>query len=337
MDRTALCPGSASAAADVEDVTSEAAAEGTMLHEVMAGIKHDLTPEQGDCIQKCLDYVGLHQQPTDQVSREVKLELMDDEFETILQGTADVVILNEEQLHVIDWKFGRVWVPPGTWQIKAYGLMAMETFERETATVHIFQPRAGQGKAEMVIDRDELKEQILDIIRRAQEQYPSFKAGDHCLYCPAKMQCIAAQALETSLTELPEETALRENPQLVGEMADAAKIVEQRCKAILALCKDMTREGLPTGYKIITRSGKKSVGNPTKVLAILSEFGLTQEAFIRILRIPNTELEKLVIPMLQEIENLSAKDAKTRLWELIEDCVAASKPTELMVKEKGKE
>lgn len=116
-------------------------------------------------------------------------------------GTADTIVALDDELHVIDYKYGRgVPVSPvENSQLKLYGLGAYEAlkmfWEFKTVTLHIVQPRINN-----VTDWETPLEDLLswreDAVRPAVDSInnhtgvfaPSEKA---CMWCPAKVFCSA--------------------------------------------------------------------------------------------------------------------------------------------------
>lgn len=143
-------------------------------------------------------------------------------------GTSDVIILAGDTIYVVDAKFGRIKVtaydilraaikdlfsdetlPPVTApndQLALYAGGALEAHglfgDFKYAKLIIVQPPLG-NVSEYTLPVSELMEH-LDGVRtdaEATRSNPTFKAGDHCTWCPARVNCTARDAfvIETAL------------------------------------------------------------------------------------------------------------------------------------------
>ena len=343
LDRYAKCPGSYAATERIkaqmtpEDfeahTTNEAAQEGTMLHEVMAGMQPPaaLTEEQQDLIARSEEYKDMHFGDCDTVLLEQHLTLTDG-FDVLTEGTADVVGLTDGIVKILDWKYGRMWVNPDSLQGKAYAAAAMQCYERDTCEFHIFQPRAGDGKPILYSSFDEIFGEVKAVIEQAKSPYALLQAGEHCGYCPARLDCTAAANLETGVAA-PIDTLLA-NPARLGQAAEVATVVKKRCDQILAACKAATIKGEATGHKIIERAGKPSIVDALKardrVLPIL-----TNEEVLSIVTIPYGQLRDAVAAKQKEADGTSAKESEERLIETLGDAFVRGNPAQVCVVDKS--
>lgn len=114
-------------------------------------------------------------------------------------GTADCLIVRPDEIHVIDFKYGKG-VPveaEGNPQMRLYALgaiAAMPLYNIERVKMTIFQPRIGNiSTAEM--SAQELKAWAEEEVKpKAQEAYSGkgkFAAGEWCRFCRAKQECKA--------------------------------------------------------------------------------------------------------------------------------------------------
>ena len=343
LDRYQKCPGSAAAAARVrasmteaewEDHTgSDAAAEGTMLHAVMAGTPPPapLTEEQQELIDKSWEYRNLHFSDCGEVLVEQRLTLMDG-FEVLTEGWADVVGLTPDVVKILDWKYGRMWVSPNSLQGKAYAAAAMQTYDRPTCEFHIYQPRAGDGKPILFTDFDEIYGEVKAVIDAAKSPYAMIQAGDHCAFCPAKLDCTANQNAETALMR-QDDAGLLAHPRRLGEYAEVAQVVKKRCDQLLAACKDATKRGEDTGWKIINKKGLPKIVDTLKardrVLPIL-----TNEEILSVVALPYGKLRDLVADKLKSSEDLPASKSEARLIEILGDAFERGADSEVCVVDK---
>ncbi len=211
------CPPSALICAKVKDTSSEFARQGTDAHtlceyKVNAALgkkakdpTEDLTyfdSEMADCTdayaqyvleqveaakQKCKDPIVLVEQRLD-FSRWVP-----DAF-----GTGDCVIVADEQLTIIDMKYGVGILVEAEKnpQMMCYALGALELFDGiydiNEISMTIFQPRRANvstytiSKAELLKWADEILAPTAQLAAKGKGE---FKAGSHCQFCKAKATC----------------------------------------------------------------------------------------------------------------------------------------------------
>lgn len=115
-------------------------------------------------------------------------------------GTGDILIVNDERLHVIDLKYGKgVHVSAeDNSQLKMYALGAFVKFEREydfrSIVLHICQPRLNNFSTFEIGISDLLKWANNVVVPAAKLAFAGegeFNAGDHCRWCKVKGNCKA--------------------------------------------------------------------------------------------------------------------------------------------------
>ena len=115
FERRKICPGSLKAEKDLPNTTSKYAEEGTMLHDrvnkYITGIgdwELDLSIDQKKAVEDAKNYFF---NLTEQMAGSTKY-IHEKKFDLSfiykdMKGTVDSLILNENEVHVIDYKFGR--------------------------------------------------------------------------------------------------------------------------------------------------------------------------------------------------------------------------------------
>ncbi|WP_425757055.1 DUF2800 domain-containing protein [Ihubacter sp. rT4E-8] len=215
--RWLVCPPSAKLCAEVEDMGSEYAAEGTDAHSL--------------CEYKVLKYLGKKaENPT------ANLSFYDDEMERCAEdyaayiseivekvkdtcgdpvvlveqrldfsryvpegfGTGDCLIIADGTLHVIDFKYGRgVEVSAlENPQMMCYALGALELFDGiydiTSVCMAIYQPRR-ENISVFTMSKAGLyqwaEETLAPIAKLAYDGGGEFKAGEHCRFCKVKATC----------------------------------------------------------------------------------------------------------------------------------------------------
>lgn len=317
------------------NTSSAAAREGTALHELahqcleqevkaveFESIKFsnegtpdemELNEEQQEVVQAVVDYVvatpgsKLYEQKVSYgraIGQDPKLAF----------GTADYVVLDGEDLHVMDAKFGRRFVDCfENTQMLLYGIGvvdALETLGDEIKTIsfHILQPRVGGkvAKDPWVITRTELDEWI-DLLKdkavmvaKAIETFaPENKvwqqdflepSEDACFYCPAAAACPALEqvtkepaAQVAHSAEDGEFAPLTVTDKLSGRvLAQKLRVIpllEIFIKAVQAEAYRALSDGQEVeGFKMILgRQGHRRWADEQAALAKAQELGLTKD------------------------------------------------------------
>ena len=211
------CTPSAKLCADMPEQSSSYAEEGTQAHELCEYfLKKEMgvdipdprpslsyyNAEMEECAQGYRDYVmELYEEAKEQCSDPVLLVEQRISYERFVSGgfgTADCIIIADQTLNVVDFKYGLgVEVNAvGNTQMRIYALGALEIFDSlydvERVKMTIYQPR----KANISVDeisRDELYKWAEDVLRPAAEEADrgdgEFHAGDWCRFCKAKSIC----------------------------------------------------------------------------------------------------------------------------------------------------
>ena len=115
-----------------------------------------------------------------------------------IEGTVDAIIVDKEKsiLRVIDFKYGRMRVDlTGNPQLHIYALLAYKHFGKncDSIAVHIIQPRIKHypslhlDKHDLIEFESKLKSKMYDSLNPEIK----FVVGEHCRFCPAKIDCSA--------------------------------------------------------------------------------------------------------------------------------------------------
>lgn len=216
-DRWLNCPPSAKLCANATDTGSDYAREGSCAHELCEYKLRKLLSEDIQNPTENLDFYDLemeecsenYAQYISELLAEVKVRCKDPivlveqrlDFSKYVPegfGTGDCVIVADDILHVIDFKYGKgVEVSAeNNPQMMLYALGALEFFDSiydvKKISMSIFQPRLNN------ISRDEItKSALLDwaentlkpIAELAAKGKGEFHAGEHCRFCKVKAQC----------------------------------------------------------------------------------------------------------------------------------------------------
>ena len=216
-ERWINCTPSAKLCADMPDVSTSFAQEGTDAHEVceyelkkalgqkMACPVENLTyynPEMQECADGYRDYVmELVEEARQRTKDVVVLVEQKIQYERFVKGgfgTADCIIIADGVLNVVDFKYGLgVEVSAiGNTQMRIYALGALEIFDPlydiDTVQMTIYQPRKANISVDS-ISRNELYDWAEHVLKpaalEADEGNGEFHAGHWCRFCKARHIC----------------------------------------------------------------------------------------------------------------------------------------------------
>jgi hypothetical protein len=234
-------------------------------------------------------------------------------------GTSDAVILRDDELIVVDLKYGRG-VPvtaEENEQLMLYALGALEefglayTFSRFRLV--IVQPRNG-GVSEWTIDLADLqtfadyaKLQALRALSPMQSDEDLVADEKQCRFCKAKAVCPAIErgisfAVLGDFDDLTVETvqtAVDDVDKLfstaLGRKLAAVPLIEEFCKAIRARAELELQQGRAVeGFKLVEgRRGRRQWSDPEEAEALLKSFRLKTEEMFDLSLISPTTAEKL--------------------------------------------
>jgi hypothetical protein len=126
-------------------------------------------------------------------------------------GTGDCVIISDDKLHIIDFKYGRGVLVDAqdNPQMKLYALGALEIYDSlydiKEVSMTIFQPRR-ENVSTWTVPVDELKEwaekELKPKAKKAYEGEGEFIPGPWCTFCRASIRCRARAEEKLKLAQL---------------------------------------------------------------------------------------------------------------------------------------
>ena len=211
------CPPSARLSEEIQDVTSEFAAEGTDAH---ALCEYKLRKVLGLSFGEKLPYLEWYSQEMEDSATDYVayiLELLSEvkktcknpmvlieqrlDFSRYVQegfGTGDCVIVSNGYIHIVDVKYGKG-IPVDADhnpQMMLYALGALELFgflfDINKVSMTIYQPRIGNiSTYEMATESllEWAENTLAPIAKLAYAGKGEFKCGPHCRFCKVKAQC----------------------------------------------------------------------------------------------------------------------------------------------------
>ena len=306
-ERWLKCPPSAKLCAQEEDRGSPYAQQGTDAHELCQFLLEqalgrpcrdpveDLTwynAEMQECAEGYRDFVMEQVEDAKKLCRDplVCVEQTLDFSKWVEHGfgTGDCVIVADDLLHIVDFKFGLgVLVTAsgedgtGNSQLKCYALGALDTFgdlyDIRRVRLSIFQPRRDNVDTfELTVD-ELLKwadEVLAPTAKLAYEGNGEFAVGDHCQFCKVKATCRkrAEYSMELAKYEFADAPTLDEDeiaailPQIDSLVSWAEAIKE------FALKQALSGVRYP-GWKLVEGRSNRKYTNETAVAEIVSNAG----------------------------------------------------------------
>lgn len=327
LHRLMRCPGSAVLCKSVPEKSSSYAEEGTLFHSVMEyilksklgeqvtnkwirmyietystiALEKEAIDEMVDCVQDAVEWFNLNFVNASQIIAETRLPMYysDKDF-----GTADVIVLFDDRLVIVDWKYGKgVDVSPNNNpQLISYAVSALKYLSsqhidirnfKEIETI-IYQPRIYTGDTvksykytmqELVQQSKIIKEAVDKVYALYSKSVNSkivkenLSASDEaCKFCPAKMICkaYAKQGTELLGDLISEKERLQKHPDEVNWVEIGKKFEEELPKLqqffndVLEYFLILPAEERPQGVYESRKSGRLSyINNQEKVIEVL--------------------------------------------------------------------
>lgn len=328
------CPPSAKLNAGADDKESSYAAEGTLAHAMceiklrgyisaipkrsttakLKKLKSDplYQPEMDGYTEEYLDYIkkiatSFNGPPTIRVEEQVDYSTFAPEG----SGTADCLILFGDELHVIDFKYGKgvLVSPEDNSQLKLYALGAISKFgliySFQKVVLHIVQPRLG--------NIDEWRTSTADLLAWGFSIQPTaqlafngqgeFKSGEHCRFCKVAATCKKRAADNLALAQY-EFRKPDNDPTATDPMLNDAELAEALTKGaqLVAWYEDLKEYALAkildggelNGWKAVEGRGTRAFINPDDVPKRLESIGQSSDLAYERKVLSPAALEKLL-------------------------------------------
>ena len=301
-ERWLKCPPSAKLCAEAEDTVSTYAQEGTDAHEVCEYLVNKALNRPTEDPTDRLLFYDAEMQDAAEGYRDFVMDQIEDakkqcrdplvcveqklDFSKWVErgfGTGDCVIVADDLLHIIDFKYGvGVLVSAkDNPQLKCYALGAVDTFgdlySIRRIKLTIYQPRRENVDSFELSAESLLKwadDVLMPTAKLAYEGKGEFSAGSHCRFCKVKATCRkqAEYAMQIARLEF-------EDPALLSltEVAD----VLSRVDSLVSWAEDVKEYALQQalcgiripGYKLVEGRSNRKYADEAEVAKVVSDAG----------------------------------------------------------------
>ena len=327
LHRLMRCPGSAVLCKSVPEQSSKYAEEGTLFHSVMEyilksklgeqvtnkwirmyidtystiALEKEAIDEMVDCVQEATQWFNLNFVNATQIIAETRLPMYYSDRD---YGTADVIVLFDDRLVIVDWKYGKgVDVSPNNNpQLISYAVSALKYLSsqhidirnfKEIETI-IYQPRIYTGETvksykyamQELVQQSKIIKEAVDKVYALYSKSANSKivkenlsaSDEACKFCPAKMICkvYAKQGTELLGDLISEKERLQKHPDNVNWVEIGKKFEEELPKLqqffndVLEYFLVLPAEERPQGVYEARRSSRLSyINNQEKVIEVL--------------------------------------------------------------------
>ena len=327
LHRLMRCPGSAVLCKSVPEQSSKYAEEGTLFHSVMEyilksklgeqvtnkwvrmyidtystiALEKEAIDEMVDCVQGATQWFNLNFVNATQIIAETRLPMYYSDRD---YGTADVIVLFDDRLVIVDWKYGKgVDVSPNNNpQLISYAVSALKYLSsqhidirnfKEIETI-IYQPRIYTGETvksykyamQELVQQSKIIKEAVDKVYALYSKSANSKivkenlsaSDEACKFCPAKMICkaYAKQGTELLGDLISEKERLQKHPDDVNWVEIGKKFEEELPKLqqffndVLEYFLVLPAEERPQGVYEARKSSRLSyINNQEKVIEVL--------------------------------------------------------------------
>lgn len=327
LHRLMRCPGSAVLCKSVPEQSSKYAEEGTLFHAIMEyilksklgeqvtnkwirmyietystiALEKEAIDEMIDCVQGAIEWFNLNFVNASQIIAETRLPMYYSDRD---YGTADVIVLFDDRLVIVDWKYGKgVDVSPNNNpQLISYAVSALKYLSsqhidirnfKEIETI-IYQPRIYTGETvksykytmQELVQQSKIIKEAVDKVYALYSKSANSKivkenlsaSEEACKFCPAKMICkaYAKQGTELLGDLISEKEKLQKHPDDVNWVEIGKKFEEELPKLqqffndVLEYFLVLPAEERPQGVYESRKSGRLSyINNQEKVIEVL--------------------------------------------------------------------
>lgn len=348
MERMILCPGSwhLERTIDYEDSPSRSALDGTMLHEVLAGLRTDdsLSDRHLWVVRRCRAIVeeletALGFSDTDPQRRTIVEERFwyyDEGYGDLYSGQMDFAVVNGNRGLIVDYKTGSGPVTPTAenYQMRASAVLLAHNFDLDEVHVAIVQPLAVNDTSVVRYGRGELRRAEVDILvgmRLASAENPARVPGDkQCRYCRAKGLCpevreqvmelvpLAAAGNGATMTKRGHLTLAPQTGEELARILPKLDVAEKVIREIRRIAKEILEHDPSAieGYRLREGAERRSIRDALLAYQRMSQL-LTPEQFASCCNVQVARLEEIV----RELRDETAARAREIVDETLGDAI----------------
>lgn len=211
-------------------------------------------------------------------------------------GTADVLIVADDLIHVIDLKFG-AGVPvtaKDNAQLRLYGMGALNLFPNaNTIVMTINQPRLESRDSETLFKQDLLNWAFNFVKPKAEEAIKGegvlHSTEDACRFCKLRGKC--KERADTQLAQAQKEFAIIDqkanlvqtlSPEELGNILEMAPLFIDWFKDVQSFALGQLASGVKIpGFKLVEGRSNRVITDEQKVKEILLDIGLTEDEIMK--------------------------------------------------------
>ena len=324
--RWLICTPSARLEENFPDEGSEYAAEGSLAHAiaelkvrkystVMTNQKYgrDMKKLEADPLYQAemqrhtdyyLDYIkgqAMQYSTIPHIAAETRLDLNGYVPEGF--GTADCIIIGDNTLEVVDFKYGKG-IPVSAEnnpQMRLYALGALQRYAMlypvATVRMTIIQPRIDNSNSSEMSVNDLLSwgESIKPIAAKAYNGVGEYIPGEHCRFCKAKATCRSRANTYTALQDFGGELPPSLSDEEVGHILRVAGNLKQWVSDVEEYAlKTLVAGGEIPGWKIVEGRSNRVINDVDACFKRLIAGGIQEEMLYERKPITLTAIEKMV-------------------------------------------
>lgn len=344
--RYANCPGSHAACDGIPDETSEDAALGNEVHDILAGIRRDASPEAEELARQCsaqehylLDaFLVLNPNAAHYSTvREKRIWARAGDYSW--SGKPDVVHYCAAHGLVIDYKTGRgdVEDAKSNMQLRWLAVLAAREYGLDRVTVAIVQPLAGKPTT-CTYDADDLLRAEQEANAIVEVLYPdgrnTRRPGEWCKYCRARgtNRCEESMAPTLAITQREQVQQGLFNPAVAAAWLAHCEIAEGAIAAYRKLAKaHLEAGGTIPGWRLKPGATVAKITAPEVVFGRFADAGGTAEEFTRCVTVRKGDLTKA----LGRLRGLKGKALDEAMDDLLDGAVTETQNAPSLARDKG--
>ncbi len=333
LERIAACPGSHAAEQGLPYKPSDAAAEGTLLHEVMSGARD--TKGLKSAQRRYINFCGeqgrsLLAEHVDAEKPEIVKEWYSQArlLDSIVSTKLDFVAWGDTKALVIDWKFGHEAVDRAevNLQLRPYAIIAaQEKPSTEVVSVAVVQPTVSPEERVTVAqytreDIQQAKEEVNAILWAASKTDAPRTPGAHCKYCKAlgTNRCPESVDVATSLIPLTKAQVMPVGAEL-AKFVNAWQILKPMGEALMEHAREQLLadpDSIP-GWVLTPDIPIRKLNNVDVAWAAAESAGVSAEQFMGACTVSIGPLEEA----LREKFGWRAKDTRNEFAKIMGEAI----------------